>query len=120
MAVTVKIPTQLRSATGGASVARVDGATVSEVLDALFAQFAELVLYRPPRVLVLRIGPQQQHSGLQRAVLARNFQEAAILERGFGMGCHNHFLLCAKFAAHTIPHGRSDEPLDHPEAAHQN
>ena len=42
MAVTVKIPTQLRSATGGASEARVDGSTVSEVLDALFAQFGEL------------------------------------------------------------------------------
>ena len=42
MAVTVRIPTQLRSATGGASEARVEGATVSEVLDALFAQFAEL------------------------------------------------------------------------------
>ena len=42
MAVTVKIPTQLRAATGGASEARVDGATVSEVLDALFAQFGEL------------------------------------------------------------------------------
>jgi MoaD family protein len=42
MAVTVKIPTQLRSATGGASEARVEGATVSEVLDALFSQFAEL------------------------------------------------------------------------------
>ena len=42
MAVTVKIPAQLRSATGGASEAHVEGATVSEVLDALFAQFAEL------------------------------------------------------------------------------
>jgi MoaD family protein len=42
MAVTVKIPTQLRSATGGESVASVDGATVAEVLDALFAQFGEL------------------------------------------------------------------------------
>jgi molybdopterin synthase sulfur carrier subunit len=42
MAVTVKIPTQLRAATGGASEARVDGSTVSEVLDALFAEFAEL------------------------------------------------------------------------------
>jgi molybdopterin synthase sulfur carrier subunit len=42
MAVTVRIPTQLRSATGGASEARVEGATVSEVLDALFAQFTEL------------------------------------------------------------------------------
>ncbi len=42
MAVTVRIPTQLRSATGGASEARVDGGTVSEVLDALFEQFGEL------------------------------------------------------------------------------
>jgi molybdopterin synthase sulfur carrier subunit len=42
MAVTVKIPTQLRAATGGESVARVAGTTVAEVLDALFAQFGEL------------------------------------------------------------------------------
>jgi molybdopterin converting factor small subunit len=42
MAVTVKIPTQLRSATGGESVASVEGATVSEVLDGLFTQFGEL------------------------------------------------------------------------------
>jgi len=42
MAVTVKIPTQLRSATGGESVASVEGATVSEVLDGLFVQFGEL------------------------------------------------------------------------------
>ncbi|HWV86271.1 MAG TPA: ubiquitin-like small modifier protein 1 [Capillimicrobium sp.] len=38
MAVTVKIPTQLRSATGGQAEASVDGATVGEVLDALYAQ----------------------------------------------------------------------------------
>ena len=42
MAVTVRIPTQLRAATGGASEARVEGATVAEVLDALFAEFGEL------------------------------------------------------------------------------
>ena len=42
MAVTVKIPTQLRSATGGESVASVECATVSEVLDGLFVQFGEL------------------------------------------------------------------------------
>jgi len=42
MAVTVKIPTQLRSATGGESVASVDRATVAEVLAALFAEFGEL------------------------------------------------------------------------------
>jgi len=38
MAVTVKIPTQLRAATGGQAEASVDGATVGEVLDALYAQ----------------------------------------------------------------------------------
>jgi sulfur-carrier protein len=42
MAVTVRIPTQLRAATGGESVASVDGSTVAEVLDALFARFGEL------------------------------------------------------------------------------
>jgi sulfur-carrier protein len=42
MAVIVKIPTQLRAATGGVSEASVEGATVSEVLDGLFAQFGEL------------------------------------------------------------------------------
>ena len=42
MAVTVKIPTQLRAATGGVSEASVEGATVSEVLDGLYAQFGEL------------------------------------------------------------------------------
>jgi molybdopterin converting factor small subunit len=42
MAVTVKIPAQLRGATGGASEASVEGATVAEVLDDLFAQFGEL------------------------------------------------------------------------------
>jgi molybdopterin converting factor small subunit len=42
MAVTVRIPTQLRSATGGASEAQLDGGTVSEVLDALFEEFSEL------------------------------------------------------------------------------
>ncbi len=42
MAVNVKIPTQLRSATGGESVATVDGATVGEVLDALYARYGEL------------------------------------------------------------------------------
>ena len=38
MAVTVKIPTQLRAATGGQAELSVDGATVGEVLDALFAE----------------------------------------------------------------------------------
>ena len=42
MAVTVKIPTQLRSATGGAATATVEGRTVGEALDALYAQFGEL------------------------------------------------------------------------------
>ncbi len=42
MAVRVKIPAQLREATGGESVAEVDGSTVGEVLDALYARFGEL------------------------------------------------------------------------------
>lgn len=42
MPVTVKIPTQLRAATGGAATAEVEGSTVGEVLDALFAEHGEL------------------------------------------------------------------------------
>jgi MoaD family protein len=42
MAVTVKLPTQLRDATGGAASAQVAGATVGEALDALYAEFGEL------------------------------------------------------------------------------
>ncbi len=42
MSVNVKIPTQLRAATGGEAVAVVDGATVAEVLDALYERFGEL------------------------------------------------------------------------------
>lgn len=42
MSIVVKIPTQLRSATGGASTATVEGSTVGEVLDALYAEFGEL------------------------------------------------------------------------------
>jgi sulfur-carrier protein len=42
MAVTVKIPTQLRAAAGGESDIEVDGATVGEVLDALFERHGEL------------------------------------------------------------------------------
>ena len=42
MTVVVKIPTQLRTATGGETQTEVDGATVQEVLDGLFAQFDEL------------------------------------------------------------------------------
>ena len=42
MAVTVKIPTQLRAATDGEGVASVEGSTVGEVLDALFERHGEL------------------------------------------------------------------------------
>lgn len=42
MAVNVKIPTQLRAATGGEAIATVDGATVGEVLDALYERYGEL------------------------------------------------------------------------------
>lgn len=42
MAVSVKIPTQLRAATDGESVAEVDGSTVGEVLDSLYERYAEL------------------------------------------------------------------------------
>ena len=42
MSVTVKLPTQLRPAAGGAGSIPVEGATVGEVLDALFAEHAEL------------------------------------------------------------------------------
>jgi MoaD family protein len=42
MAVTVKLPTQLRAAAGGAAEAQVAGGTVEEVLEALFDQFGEL------------------------------------------------------------------------------
>jgi sulfur-carrier protein len=42
MAVTVKIPTQLRANAGGAAEVQVDGATVGEVLDALFERHTEL------------------------------------------------------------------------------
>jgi molybdopterin converting factor small subunit len=42
MSVNVKIPTQLRAATGGEAVATVEGATVAEVLDALYERFDEL------------------------------------------------------------------------------
>jgi sulfur-carrier protein len=39
MAVIVKIPTQLRSVTGGEGEATVDGSTVGEVLDGLYERF---------------------------------------------------------------------------------
>jgi MoaD family protein len=42
MSVKVKIPTQLRSATDGESVANVDGATVGDVLESLFEQYEDL------------------------------------------------------------------------------
>lgn len=42
MSVNVKIPTQLRAATGGEAVATVEGATVAEVLDSLYTRFEEL------------------------------------------------------------------------------
>ena len=42
MPVTVKIPPQLRSATGGEGAPKVEGSTVGEVLDALYARHAEL------------------------------------------------------------------------------
>ena len=42
MGVTVKLPTQLREAAGGAAEAHSDGATVGEVLDGLYAQHGEL------------------------------------------------------------------------------
>jgi molybdopterin synthase sulfur carrier subunit len=42
MAVTVKIPTQLRAATGGQSEVEVAGATVGDVLDAVFDAHGDL------------------------------------------------------------------------------
>jgi sulfur-carrier protein len=42
MSVLVKIPTQLRAAAGGEAEAKLDGATVQEVLDGLFERFGEL------------------------------------------------------------------------------
>ncbi len=42
MSISVKIPSQLRAATGGEAQARVDGATVGEVLDSLYERFGEL------------------------------------------------------------------------------
>jgi MoaD family protein len=42
MAVTVKIPTQLRAAAGGEAEAQIEGETVQEILDGLFDRFTEL------------------------------------------------------------------------------
>ena len=42
MSVTVKIPTQLRAATGGAAEVEVEGSNVGEALDAVFAAYGDL------------------------------------------------------------------------------
>lgn len=42
MAATVKIPTQLRAAAGGEAEATLDGTTVREVLESLYARHEEL------------------------------------------------------------------------------
>ena len=42
MAVTVRIPTQLRAATDGEASADVDGSTVGEVLDSLYERYGDL------------------------------------------------------------------------------
>jgi sulfur-carrier protein len=42
MSVTVKIPTQLRVATGGQAEVEVDGSNVGEALDAVFAAYGDL------------------------------------------------------------------------------
>ncbi len=42
MAVKVKLPTQLRDAAGGAASTEVEGNTVGEALDALYAEHTEL------------------------------------------------------------------------------
>lgn len=42
MSVTVKIPTQLRVATGGQSEVEVEGSNVGEALDAVFAAYSDL------------------------------------------------------------------------------
>lgn len=42
MAVKVKIPSQLRAATGGSPELSADGATVGEVLEAVFAEHGDL------------------------------------------------------------------------------
>jgi MoaD family protein len=42
MAVTVKLPTQLRDAAGGATSAEVEGATVGEALSSLYERHGEL------------------------------------------------------------------------------
>ena len=42
MAVTIKLPTQLRAAAGGAAEASGSGTTVGEVLESLYAEHGEL------------------------------------------------------------------------------
>jgi MoaD family protein len=42
MAVTVKLPAQLRDAAGGATAKQVEGTTVGEALDALYAEHGDL------------------------------------------------------------------------------
>jgi sulfur-carrier protein len=42
MAITVKIPTQLRAVTGGQEELEVEGSTVGEALDAVFEQHGDL------------------------------------------------------------------------------
>ena len=42
MSVTVKIPTQLRPATGGEAQVQVEGSNVGEALDAVFAAYGDL------------------------------------------------------------------------------
>ncbi|MEY2440921.1 MAG: sulfur-carrier protein [bacterium] len=42
MAITVKLPTQLREAAGGAAQVQVEGATVGEALESVFALHGEL------------------------------------------------------------------------------
>ena len=42
MAVTVKIPTQLRAVTGGAAETSGEGSTVAEVLESVYAEHGEL------------------------------------------------------------------------------
>jgi molybdopterin converting factor small subunit len=42
MAITVKLPTQLRDAAGGAAQVQVEGATVGEALESVFALHGEL------------------------------------------------------------------------------
>ena len=42
MSVTVKIPTQLRAATGGEAAVEVEGSNVGEALDAVFAAYGDL------------------------------------------------------------------------------